>query len=96
MNKKTLKKAIALKYDIEKDPVPKITAKGKGIVAENIIKKAEEEEVSVHKDERLVKKLIEYEVGTEIPPELYEIVAQLLVFVESVDEKKLKETAKGF
>jgi len=41
-----------------------------------------------------VKKLIEYEVGTDIPPELYEIVAQVLVFVESVDENQVKAAKK--
>ena len=92
--KRKLKRAVALKYDVQKHDVPKITAKGKGIAAENMIKRGEKEGVSIYEDERLVKKLIEYEVGTDIPPELYEIVAQVLVFVESVDEKQINAGKK--
>ena len=92
--KKKLKRAVALKYDVQRHDVPRITARGKGVTAENMIKRGEKEGVSIYEDERLVKKLIEYEVGTDIPPELYEIVAQVLVFVESVDENQIKAAKK--
>ncbi|AKL93830.1 flagellar biosynthesis protein FlhB [Clostridium aceticum] len=91
MRKNQLKKAVALQYDIEKDRVPKITAAGKGYVAEKIIQRAKENEVQVYEDERLVKELIQFKVGTEIPPELYEIVAQVLVFVEGIDKEKAEK-----
>lgn len=91
---KTNKQAVAIQYDMEKDVAPKIIASGKGVVAENILKVGEENEITLHHDERLVKELIQFKVGTEIPPELYEIVAQILVFVEAVDkEKQLKSQA---
>jgi len=82
------KQAVALGYDIKKDSAPRIIASGQGIVAENIIKTAEENEIAQHQDEKLVKELIQFKVGTEIPPELYEVVAQILVFVETVDREK--------
>ncbi|SDJ93250.1 EscU/YscU/HrcU family type III secretion system export apparatus switch protein [Natronincola ferrireducens] len=82
------KQAVALKYDIEKDHAPKIIAMGQGVVAENILKLAEENQVVVQQDDRLVKQLLEFSVGTEIPPELYEVVAQILAFVEMVDKEK--------
>ncbi|SMP67310.1 EscU/YscU/HrcU family type III secretion system export apparatus switch protein [Anoxynatronum buryatiense] len=83
-----LKHAVALRYDLQKDFAPRITAKGKGIVAENILRQAEDHQVAVVENERLVKELLQFELGTEIPPELYDIVAQILVFVESVDQEK--------
>lgn len=89
MKKGKIKQAIALKYDIEKDSVPKIIASGQGIVADNIISTAEENKVTIHQNDKLVKELIQFKVGTEIPPELYEIVAQILVFVEEIDKKEL-------
>ncbi len=88
MKKDKTKQAVALKYDTEKDMVPKITASGQGVVAENIISAAEEGKVAIHHNEKLVKELIQFKVGTEIPPELYEIVAQILVFVEAIDKVK--------
>lgn len=87
-NKKKLKKAIALKYDIGKDRAPTIVASGLGIVAENIIEKAGKSEIAIYEDERLVKELLQFKVGTEIPEELYEIVAQVLIFIEDIDKKK--------
>jgi len=90
MKKSKIKQAVALKYDVEKDMVPKITASGQGTVADNIINAAEESNVAIHHNEQLVKELIQFKVGTEIPPELYEIVAQILVFVEGIDKTELK------
>ncbi len=83
--KKNVKQAVALKYDLEKDHAPKIVASGQGIVAEKILDAAKKNEISLHEDAGLVKQLIQYQVGTEIPPELYEVVAQILVFVDMVD-----------
>ncbi len=82
------KQAAAVKYDIEKDNAPVITASGQGIIAEKIIEKAIESDVTIYEDERLVKELLQFKVGTEIPPELYKIVAEILVFIESMDRKK--------
>ncbi len=82
------KQAAAIKYNIEKDSAPVVTATGRGIVAEKIIEKAIESDIAIYKDERLVKELLQFKVGTEIPPELYEIVAEILVFIEGIDRKK--------
>ncbi len=90
MKREKMKQAVALEYDVEKDQAPKITATGQGIAAENMLKVAEESEVPIHFDERLVKELIQFKVGTEIPPELYEIVSQILIFIEGIDEKLSK------
>lgn len=88
--KNKLNKAVAIKYDMEKDTAPTITASGQGSVADKIVEKGEVNDIAIYEDERLVKELLQFKVGTEIPPELYDIVAQILVFVENVDEKKGK------
>lgn len=88
--KNKLNKAVAIKYDMEKDTAPTITASGQGTVADKIVEKGEVNDIAIYEDERLVKELLQFKVGTEIPPELYDIVAQILVFVENVDEKKGK------
>ncbi|SNS48118.1 flagellar biosynthesis protein [Anaerovirgula multivorans] len=82
------KKAVALRYNMEEDAVPKVIAAGKGAVAENILKAAEENEIVIHQNDKLVKELIQFKVGTEIPQELYEVVAQILVYVEAMDKEK--------
>jgi FlhB-like protein len=78
--------ATALRYDRGKDDVPKLVAKGLGLVAENIIKTGEENEVPVYQDEKLSRQLYNLSLGEDIPPELYEIVAEVLVFIARMDK----------
>lgn len=85
-NKKRFE-AAALKYDAENDDVPYIVALGKGLVAEQIIETAIENKVKVVKDEKLSSVLGRLGVGDEIPEELYAVVAEILVFVSSMDEE---------
>ncbi len=75
------KKAVALRYDKEKDNAPKITAKGEGIVAEHIIEIAKKAGVPIKEDQDLVEILNKLEINQEIPPETYIVVAQILAWV---------------
>lgn len=84
-----VKQAIALEYDPE-DNAPKVIASGRGLVAEKIIEKAKEADVPVHRDDKLADTLSRLEIGDMIPPELYEAVAEILVFVDSMDKIKAK------
>jgi flagellar biosynthesis protein len=75
-----LKKAVALKYEPGKDGAPRVTAKGKGLVAERIIELAREGGVPLSEDPDLVGALIQLDFDEEIPPELYRVVAEVLAF----------------
>ena len=81
------KTAVALSYE-EGDQAPKILATGQGYVADNIIEVAKEENVPVHKDEKLADTLSKLEIGDYIPKELYGVVAEILVFVDRVESVK--------
>ncbi|ADL42825.1 type III secretion exporter [Caldicellulosiruptor obsidiansis OB47] len=85
MNKKKIKKAVAIKYDL-KDIAPKVVAKGKGYVAEKIIEKAKQENIPVYKDQNVAEKLFNLELQEYIPEDLYEVVAQILVFIGYLDK----------
>lgn len=81
---KEKKTAVAISYD-PKDPAPRIIASGKNILADKIIKKAIEEDIPIHKDVPLANTLSKLELGDCIPPELYGIVSQVLLFVDRMD-----------
>ncbi len=81
------KTAVALSYE-EGDQAPKILATGKGHIAEKIIEAAKEENVPIHKDEKLANTLSKLEIGDYIPKELYGVVAEILVFVDRVESVK--------
>lgn len=86
---KKVKQAIALEYD-PTDDAPKVIATGKGVLAERIIEKAKESDVPVHQDHKLADTLSKLEIGQMIPPQLYEVVAEILVFVDAMDKIKGK------
>ncbi|WP_353894482.1 EscU/YscU/HrcU family type III secretion system export apparatus switch protein [Proteinivorax hydrogeniformans] len=80
-------KAVALKYQKEKKAPPEVVAKGRGAVAEKIQNLAKENDVPLYNDKNLVEQLIRLEVAENIPPELYKAVAEVLVFVYSLDRR---------
>ena len=93
MSEKELKKteAAALKFDPENDDAPIAVAVGQGAVAERIIDTAMESDVPVVEDANLAHMLNKMRVGEQIPPQLYAVVAQILIFVGDMDDKyKLK------
>ena len=83
------KTAIALEYNPNEE-APKILATGKGVLAEKIIEKAQEAGVPLHRDDQLADTLSRLDIGDMIPPELYEVVAEILVFVDAMDKIKAK------
>ena len=60
---------------------PRIVAKGKGHIAEQIVRIAQENDVPMHADANLVNVLEALELESEIPAELYRAVAEVLVFI---------------
>lgn len=87
--KSKVKQAIALEYNPSED-APKVVASGRGLLAERIIERAKESDVPIHRDDKLADTLSRLEIGEMIPPELYEVVAEILIFVDSMDKLKKK------
>ncbi len=83
------KTAVALSYTPEEE-APKVVATGKGYVAEKILEVAAENNVPIHEDEKVAGVLSKLGIGEYIPQELYEVVAEILVFVDSMDNIKSK------
>jgi flagellar biosynthesis protein len=85
--KKSLKKAVALQYTPPKDRAPKVTAKGSGLIAEKIIELAKSHGVPIQEDPALVQILSQLDFHQEIPPSVYLVVAEILAFIYSVNNK---------
>jgi flagellar biosynthesis protein len=86
--KPDMKMAAAVRYDAERDGAPRITASGRGTIAEKIIELANENGIPVKNDPDLVQVLSKLKVGAEIPIELYRAVAEILAFVYSLNENQ--------
>lgn len=76
--------AVALAY-LAGEPAPKVLAKGRGLVAEEIIRRARENGVFVHQSKELVALLMQVDLDSHIPPALYRAVAELLAWLYYVD-----------
>ena len=89
------KVSVALEY-VPGEEAPKIISSGKGVLAEKIIERAKEADVPVYEDSKLANTLSKLEIGDMIPPELYSVVAEILVFVDDMDRlrSKVKKTGK--
>ena len=92
---KKVRQAIALGYDPNEDDAPKVIATGKGALADKIIEKAKEEKIPVRTDDKLADTLSRLDIGEMIPPELYEVVAEILVFVDAMDKIRAKDNGNG-
>lgn len=78
-------KAIALVYDPE-DGAPRVVAKGRGLLAEEIIARAQSAGVFVHESPELVSLLMQVDMDARIPPELYIAVAELLAWLYQLEQ----------
>ncbi|WP_298693670.1 EscU/YscU/HrcU family type III secretion system export apparatus switch protein [uncultured Sulfuricurvum sp.] len=83
-----MKKAVALRYNPERENAPRVVASGKGSAAENIIKVAELHNLPIQKDEDLVEMLSKIEIDREIPEKLYVAVAEVFKFIYKVTNKR--------
>ncbi len=86
-NGKPMEKAVAILYDEASGSAPKVVAAGKGTMAAKIIETARAAGVHIQEDPDLVEVLSKIPIGSEIPVELYQTVAEVLAFVYRVNEK---------
>ncbi|NRR30050.1 EscU/YscU/HrcU family type III secretion system export apparatus switch protein [Oxalobacteraceae bacterium] len=82
--RRPLKSAVALAYQ-SGAPAPKVVAKGRGLVAEQIIAVAAESGVFVHESRELVSLLMEIDLDKQIPPMLYRTIAELLAWLYHIE-----------
>ena len=77
---KNSKRAVALKYDSNKNAAPVVVASGSGYVATKVIEIAEKNGVPVYKDDSLAVMLSQLELGSEIPEELFKTIVDIYVY----------------
>ena len=87
-------KAVALSYEPQKQQAPKVVAKGRGFVAENILAAAQKNAIPVYQNKSLVNMLMALELDREIPPELYRTVAEVLAYVYRIDKRRQNQKAE--
>lgn len=84
------RQAVALQYDQTeaRRGAPRVVAVGEGLLAEKIIELAKEHDIPLYEDVQVVARLAKVSLGSEIPPELYQAIAKIMVFLYQLDEDK--------
>ncbi|WP_322062174.1 EscU/YscU/HrcU family type III secretion system export apparatus switch protein [Paraburkholderia sp. J63] len=90
MSRTNRRSAAALAYDdpIARDGAPRVVAKGYGLVAEMIVQRAKEAGLYVHEAPEMVSLLMQVDLDTQIPPQLYQAVAEMLAWLHGVEAEE--------
>lgn len=87
--------AAALSYDVPGgDHAPKLVARGRGATADKILELAREHNVPIKQDPTLVSILGALDVGAEIPPDLYGVIAEVLTWAYNTDKLASRSSAR--
>ena len=82
------KTAAVVRYDETTDRAPVVVARGTGAVAEKILQEARARGVAVENDHSLLGHLLDLDLGDAIPPQLYDVMAEVLLLIEELDSIK--------
>ena len=85
------KEAIALRYDEKQSDAPSVIAKGKGQIADQILKEAIDHQIPIQEDPTLVELLSKLNINDKIPEELYKAVAEVFAFIYQADRQAGKK-----
>jgi len=88
-----MRRAVAMAYRTG-DGAPRVVAKGAGVSAEAMIALARENGVYVHESAELVRLLMQVDLDNEIPPQLYQAVAELLAWLYRIDQRSRSRTER--
>lgn len=91
----TITKAVAVEYDRNEEAAPRVTASGKGLIAEQILAIAFAKGIKVRKDEDLVEVLSKIEVDSPIPLEAFAAVAEILAYVYKANASMKQRKARN-
>ena len=72
--------AAALRY-LGGNATPTVVAKGRGLVADEIVRRAGDHGVAIHVSDNLAAMLMQVDIDRAIPPQLFQAVAQLLAWL---------------
>ena len=79
--------AAVVRYDEQNDRAPQLVAQGTGDVARKIIETAKKNDIHLQEDESLVSHLLDIDLGDSIPPQLYTVIAEILLLLEELDKQ---------
>ncbi|UCZ54644.1 EscU/YscU/HrcU family type III secretion system export apparatus switch protein [Bacillus shivajii] len=77
--------AAVIRYDEASGEEPSVVASGKGYIAEKILELAKENDIHMEEDALLLENLLDMDLGENIPPQLYAVIAEILLLIEEIE-----------
>lgn len=78
--------AAVLRFNEQEDKAPIVVAQGRGQLAQKIIELAKQHDVKMEEDSSLVQNLLDIDLGDNIPPQLYSVMAEILLMIEEMEK----------
>lgn len=79
--------AAVIRYDESEEGAPSVVAQGTGLLATQIIELAKQHNIQMQEDESLVQNLLDIDLGDNVPPQLYSVIAEILLLIEEMEIK---------
>jgi flagellar biosynthesis protein len=79
--------AAVIRYNEDSGQAPTVVAQGKGDVARQIMSLAQQHEIPMQEDHSLIGELLDMDLGESIPPQLYAVMAEILLLIEELEKK---------
>ena len=77
--------AAVIRYD-ESGGAPTVVAQGSGQLAAKIIELADKHNIHMEEDETLLSSLLDVDLGESVPPQLYSVIAEILILIEEMEK----------
>ncbi|MDE3840153.1 flagellar biosynthesis protein FlhS [Bacillus methanolicus] len=77
--------AAVIRFDENEGSIPTVVAQGRGHLAMKIIEMAKEHNIYMQEDANLLQNLLDIDLGESIPPQLYSVIAEILLLVEEME-----------
>lgn len=79
--------AAVIRYDESQGGSPTLVAQGKGLLALKIMELAKQNNIQMQEDEGLIQHLLDIDLGENVPPQLYSVIAEILLLIEEMEKK---------
>ncbi|MGO0063606.1 EscU/YscU/HrcU family type III secretion system export apparatus switch protein [Brevibacillus fluminis] len=80
--------AAVIRYDSATDRAPTVVAQGRGAIADKIISMARQHDIPLQQDSSLIGALIDMDLGDNVPPQLYSVIAEILLMLEEMENHR--------
>lgn len=77
--------AAVVRYDDRIDAAPTVVAQGTGEIARQLIALAQKNDIPIQEDSSLIQNLLDMDLGENIPPQLYSVMAEIFLLLEEID-----------